>query len=238
MTQATSTTSGAAPGPRQSFHIDVVSDVVCPWCFIGKKRLEKAIAQLPELRITVGWHPYQLDPNVPAGGVDRREYMERKFGSREKIAGIHERIAAEGAREGIAFRFDLIKRSPNTLDAHRLIGWAGAAGVQDAVVEALFHAFFMEGRDVGDQAVLVEIAGACGMDPGQVAAQLATDADADMARQSMAAARDMGVTGVPCFILADRLALPGAQDPDVIVRYVQRLARKMLEEATSAGPAG
>jgi len=238
MTQETSPAGVAASGPRQSFHIDVVSDVVCPWCFIGKKRLEKAIAQLPELRVTVGWHPYQLDPNVPPGGIDRREYMERKFGSREKIAGIHERIAAEGAKEGIAFRFDQIKRSPNTLDAHRLIGWAGAAGVQDAVVEALFHAFFMEGRDVGDQAVLVEIAGACGMDPGQVAAQLATDADADMARQSMAAARDMGVTGVPCFILADRLALPGAQDPDVIVRYVQRLARKMLEEATSAGPAG
>lgn len=221
-------------GPRQSFHVDVVSDVVCPWCYIGKRRLEKAIAETPQLRVSVNWRPYQLDPNVPAGGVDRRAYMERKFGSREKIAGIHERITAEGAKEGIPFRFDLINRTPNTQDAHRLIGWAGSSGVQDAVVEALFRAFFLEGRDIGDQTVLADIAGACGMDAAAVARQLAGDDDADMVRQAVDQARDMGVTGVPCFILADRLALPGAQDPDVIARYMQRLAQKMLEEATGA----
>lgn len=221
-------------GPRQSFHIDVVSDVVCPWCLIGKKRLEKAIASTPELRVTVSWHPYQLDPNVPAGGLDRREYMERKFGSSEKIAGIHERLTAEGATEGISFRFDLIRRSPNTLDAHRLIGWAAASGAQGAVVDALFSAFFIEGRDVGDRAVLVDIATACGLDGADIAERLATDADVDIVRQSVERAREIGVTGVPCFILADRLALPGAQDPETIARYMQRIAAKMLQEATDA----
>lgn len=226
--------SASAPhvGPRQSFHIDVVSDVVCPWCYIGKKRLEKAIALTPELRVSVGWQPFQLDPTVPEGGVDRREYMERKFGSGEKIAGIHAHITAEGEKEGIAFRFDLIRRTPNTMDAHRLIGWAAPAGVQDTLVEALFAGFFIEGRDIGDHAVLADIAGACGMDGATVAARLASDEDADMVRQTVARAREFGVTGVPCFILAERLALPGAQDPETIARYMQRLGKKIREEAT------
>lgn len=224
-------------GPRQSFHVDVVSDVVCPWCYIGKRRLEKAIAQAPALRVAVRWQPYQLDPHIPQAGLDRRAYMEGKFGSPEKLAAVHERLTAEGEKEGIGFRFDLIKRSPNTMDAHRLIGWAGPAGVQDALVEALFRGFFIEGRDIGDHAVLAEIATGCGMDGAAVKVRLATGEDADAVRQTVERVREAGVTGVPCFILADRLALPGAQDPETIARYMQRLAKKMLEEATSASHA-
>ncbi|MFC0283341.1 DsbA family oxidoreductase [Camelimonas abortus] len=225
-----------AAGPRQSFHVDVISDVVCPWCFIGKRRLEKAIAMVPELRVTVAWRPYQLDPHVPPGGLDRRVYMERKFGSRERLEAIHQRLAAEGEKEGLAFRFDLIRRTPNTLDAHRLIGWAAPLGLQDAVVEALFRAFFMEGRDVGDRAVLADIAASCGMDGA--AARLAGADDATLVSAAVEQARDMGVSGVPCFILAERLALPGAQDPETIARYMRRMAQKLKLEAVGTGPAG
>lgn len=142
--------------------IDIVSDVVCPWCYIGKRNLEAALQQLPDSNIEVRWHPYQLDPTIPPEGIARRVYLERKFGAR--VDEIYTRVAAAGRQAGLDFAFDRIERSPNTLDAHRLIRWSQSVGKQDAVVERLFRAFFIEGRDIGDRAVLVDAASEAGME--------------------------------------------------------------------------
>ena len=195
--------------------IDVVSDVVCPWCYIGKRRLEAALASLPDIAVTVRWLPFQLDPTIPAQGLDRQAYMEKKFGA-ERYREITTNIAAVGESVGIPFAFAAIKRSPNTLDAHRLIRWAGSAGVQDAVKEAIMHLFFIEGRDIGDRAELVEIARQHGMDGDLVARLLAEDADVDAVRDDIAVAQNLGVNGVPFFILARQLGVSGAQTPDVL----------------------
>ena len=145
--------------------IDVVSDVVCPWCFIGKRRLSRAIAMRPQIIFDVKWRPYRLDPTIPAGGLDRKAYMRAKFGDDPmKIVEMHKLIAAEAAKDGIEFDFAAIARRPDTLDSHRLIRWAEAAGVQDDVVERLFIAYFENGDDIGDIRVLADIADLCGMD--------------------------------------------------------------------------
>ena len=143
--------------------IDVVSDVVCPWCYLGEKRLEAALAEEPS-PITVRWRPYQLDPTIPEGGLDRAEYMARKFGADGRLKTVHDNLARLGAEIGLDFAFDRIKRAPNTLDAHRLVRWAASANVQRDVVDRLFRAYFTEGRDIGDRAVLLDIAAECGMD--------------------------------------------------------------------------
>ncbi len=143
--------------------IDVVSDVVCPWCYLGEKRLDLALAD--ESRpVTLRWRPYQLDPTIPEGGLDRVEYMERKFGRDGRLKSVHDQLVRLGAEVGISFAFDRIERAPNTLDAHRLIRWAGSAGSQREVVDRLFRAYFVEGRDIGDRAVLLDVAAASGLD--------------------------------------------------------------------------
>jgi predicted DsbA family dithiol-disulfide isomerase len=147
-----------APRPQNAVSIDVISDVVCPWCYLGKRRLERALDQLPSLEFVVRWHPFRLDPTIPPGGIDRREYLARKFGSVEAIAPAHANLTALGEREGISFRFDLITRSPNTVDAHRLVRWASFAGLGEAMVERLFSAYFIEGVDVGDRLALADLA--------------------------------------------------------------------------------
>ena len=145
--------------------IDVVSDVVCPWCYLGEKRLEAALAE--ETRpVALRWRPYQLDPTIPPGGLDRAEYMERKFGRDGRLKSIHDHLVRLGAEVGLSFAFDRIERAPNTLDAHRLIRWAASAGTQRDVVDRLFRAYFVEGRDVGDRAVLLDVAAASGLDAG------------------------------------------------------------------------
>ncbi len=193
--------------------IDVVSDVVCPWCFIGKRRLEKAIA-MSEVPVAVRWHPFQLDPTIPPEGKSRRDYLEAKFGTPERIAALHENVAAAGAREGIDFAFDKIEVSPNTLDAHRLVRWAAEDGHQEAVVDALFRAYFLEGRDIGNHDVLGKIAAGVGMDGARVAARLASDEDREEVSADIASAQRIGVTGVPTFILANRYGVVGAQAPE------------------------
>ena len=156
--------------------IDVISDTVCPWCFIGKRRLARAMAMRPDIVFDVKWRPYRLDPTVPKGGMDRQAYMRAKFGDDPmKIVEMHKLIAAEGAKEGIAFDFAAIARRPNTLDSHRLIRWAEATGVQDEVVERLFIAYFENGEDIGDIRVLADIADLCGMDGVEVAEMLESD---------------------------------------------------------------
>ncbi|MGX5828524.1 DsbA family oxidoreductase [Mesorhizobium sp. 43Arga] len=206
--------------------IDVVSDVVCPWCFIGLKRLDKAVAEAGDVDVHIRWRPFQLDPTIPPQGKDRREYMRAKFGSDERIREIHARIEPLGEAEGISFAFDAIKVAPNTLDAHRLIRWAGAAGegVQNRLVRRLFQLNFEEGVNIGDHAVLVEAARDAGMDGSVVAALLPTDADVEAVRTEISTASRMGISGVPCFLLEGKYAVMGAQDVDTLADAIRQVA--------------
>lgn len=206
--------------------IDVVSDTVCPWCFIGKRRLDRAVAQRPDLGIEISWRPYQLDPNVPKEGLDRRDYMRAKFGDGERVKGMSETLRQYGEELGIAFAFDKADKRPNTIDSHRLIRWASSVGVQDAVVEALFKAYFEQGRDIGDAAVLTDIAAACGMDGDLVADLLASDADIELVTRESGLAGQMGIQGVPAFVLQGKYMLVGAQDTDVLLRVFDKVQAK------------
>ena len=212
--------------------IDVVSDTVCPWCFIGKRRLDRAVAQRPDLAIEVNWRPYQLDPNVPKEGIDRKEYFRAKFGDGERVKGMSDTLRQYGEELGIAFAFDKADKRPNMIDSHRLIRWASSVGVQDAVVEALFKAYFEEGRDIGDAAVLTEIAAACGMDAELVAELLASEADIELVTRESGMAGQMGIQGVPAFVLQGKYMLVGAQDIDVLVRVFDKVQAK---DAAAAG---
>jgi predicted DsbA family dithiol-disulfide isomerase len=207
--------------------IDVVSDVVCPWCYVGKRRLQRALAMETNAEIPVRWRPYQLDPTIPAGGMDRKTYMRNKFGDNGRLEEVHERLRALGAEEGIAFAFEKIDRSPNTMDAHRLIRWASATGAQDAVVDKLFSLYFEQGRDIGDRQLLIETARDAGMDSEAVEKLLADGADESDVRQEIAQAQSLGVTGVPFFIFASRFGVPGAQSAEVLSTAIER-ARKSL----------
>jgi predicted DsbA family dithiol-disulfide isomerase len=211
---------------RQTINVDVVSDVVCPWCFIGKRRLERAIATLPDIDVDVRWRPFQLDATIPPGGMDRREYMIRKFGSDEKVRQIHANIMPLGEAEGIHFAFDAIKVAANTLDAHRLIRWAGGADtdVQNRLVTRLFAMNFEEGRNVGDHAVLVEAARESGMDVSVVESLLPTDADVAAVQSEIATASRMGIRGVPCFLLEGKYAVMGAQDAETLADALRQVA--------------
>jgi predicted DsbA family dithiol-disulfide isomerase len=213
--------------------IDVVSDVVCPWCYLGEKRLEAALAEAPQ-EVALRWRPYQLDPTIPDGGLDRAEYMEKKFGKSGRLQSVHDDLTRLGADVGIRFAFDKIKRAPNTLDAHRLIRWANSAGVQGKVVDRLFRAYFVEGRDIGDRAVLIDIGRECGLDAALVERLLAEGADVDLVREEIAQAQAIGVSGVPFFIFAGRLGVPGAQDPSVLLRAMSQARQAMNGPANEA----
>jgi predicted DsbA family dithiol-disulfide isomerase len=219
----------------QVLTIDVVSDVVCPWCYLGEKRLEEALSE-DTGTVVVRWRPYQLDPTIPEGGLDRTEYMEKKFGKSGRLQSAHENLTRLGAEVGVPFAFDKIKRSPNTLDAHRLIRWAAAAGVQAEVADRLFKAYFVEGRDIGDRPVLIEIAGECGLDASQVEKLLAGDADIDLVRQEIEQAQAMGVSGVPFFIFGGRVGVPGAQEPSVLRQAIAQARQEMSEGANATAP--
>ena len=206
--------------------VDVISDVVCPWCYIGQKRLDQAVASLPEIDVDIHWKPYQLDPTIPPEGKDRKAYMLAKFGSEDRLKQIHDRIVPLGAAEGIDFAFDAIKIAANTLDAHRVIRWSASAGdgVQDRVTKALFAANFEKGEYIGDHAVLARIAGENGMDETIVAGLLATDADKDSVQAEIENAQRMGVTGVPFFVLEGKSAVTGAQDTAVLADAIRQVA--------------
>jgi predicted DsbA family dithiol-disulfide isomerase len=215
--------------------IDIVSDVVCPWCYLGEKRLEQALAEEAG-PVVVRWRPYQLDPTIPEGGLDRAEYMEKKFGKSGRLQSVHDNLTRLGAEVGLPFAFDKITRSPNTLDAHRLIRWAASAGVQSRVVDRLFEAYFVEGRDIGDRVVLTEIAAECGLDADLVERLLAEGADSEVVRQEVEQAQAMGVSGVPFFIFAGRLGVPGAQEPSAL-RQAMAEARQAMAESAREAPA-
>jgi predicted DsbA family dithiol-disulfide isomerase len=214
--------------------IDVVSDVVCPWCYLGKKRLEAALAEAPQ-PVALRWRPYQLDPTIPASGLDRAEYMTAKFGASSRLQTVHDNLVRLGEEVGLPFAFDKIKRAPNTLDAHRLVRWAHSAGAEDRVVDRLFKAYFVEGRDIGDRGVLIDIARECGLDTQLVDRLLAEDADVDLVRAEIAQAQAIGVSGVPFFIFAGRLGVPGAQDPSMLLRAMAQ-ARQAIKESAGETP--
>ena len=213
--------------------IDIVSDVVCPWCYLGEKRLEQALAEEAG-PVVVRWRPYQLDPTIPEGGLDRAEYMAKKFGKSGRLQSVHDNLTRLGAEVGLPFAFDKITRSPNTLDAHRLIRWAASAGVQSRVVDRLFEAYFVEGRDIGDRVVLTEIAAECGLDADLVERLLAEGADSEVVRQEVEQAQAMGVSGVPFFIFAGRLGVPGAQEPSALRQAMAEARQAMAESAREA----
>jgi predicted DsbA family dithiol-disulfide isomerase len=202
--------------------IDIVSDTVCPWCFIGKRRIERAMALRPDVQFDVMWRPYRLDPNIPREGVDRRAYLKAKFGDSPRTSAMGDAIRSEGANEGITFAFDKIARSPNTLDSHRLIRWSASAGVQNDIVENLFRAYFIEGRDIGNSTVLSEIAGKAGMDEELVASLLAGDADLASVEREAGLANEMGITGVPTFIFDSKFMISGAREAELLVRIIDR----------------
>jgi predicted DsbA family dithiol-disulfide isomerase len=202
--------------------IDVVSDAVCPWCFVGKRRLEAALALGEEKDISVRWRPYQLDPTIPPGGLERVAYMRAKFRDDARLTEAHARLTAIGEEVGIAFDFAAIKRSPNTLDAHRVIRWAFEAGKQDALVERLFSDYFERGRDIGDHDVLVAAAESCGMDGALTRSLLAGSGDVAEVRAEIEHAQNVGVSGVPFFIFASKLAVSGAQGADVLARAIEQ----------------
>lgn len=222
---------------RQKLRIDVVSDVVCPWCYLGQKRLDAAIAASPDVDVAVSWRPFQLDPTIPAEGMDRKAYMHAKFGDEERLREAHARLEALGEAEGIDYAFDAIKVSPNTLDAHRVIRWAGAAGeeAQNRLVRHLFRLYFEEGKDIGDHAVLAGAAREAGMDGAVVESLLASDADRDAVAEEAATASRMGVTGVPCFLFEGKYAVMGAQEPSALADAIRQIAaakaRGELEQA-------
>jgi predicted DsbA family dithiol-disulfide isomerase len=209
--------------------IDIVSDAICPWCYIGKRQLERALAILAEegLAFSVHWNPFQLNPDMPKEGRDRAAYRIAKFGSAEQAAALDQRITEAGSAVGLAFRTDLMTRTPNTIDAHRLIWLAGEYGVQDAAMEAVFRAYFIEGRDIGDHAVLA----ACGTEAGlrDVAVFLDGDlAERDM-READRAAREAGVTGVPSFFLDGHNLFSGAMPADTIAGSLRHARTTLLE---------
>ncbi|MBN9075535.1 MAG: disulfide bond formation protein DsbA [Rhizobiales bacterium 65-79] len=217
--------------------IDVVSDAVCPWCFVGQKRLDKAVASLPDIDVGIRWRPFQLDPTIPPEGKDRKEYMRAKFGDGDRLRQVHANLEEIGRSEGIAFDFDAITVSPNTLDAHRLIRWAATSGedVQGRVARRLFQLYFEEGKNIGDHEVLVGAARECDMDEAVVRTLLATDADRDAVRQEIDTVNRMGVSGVPCFLIEGRYAVMGAQGSDTLAEAIRKISeakeRGELEDA-------
>lgn len=216
----------------QTLHIDIISDVVCPWCYLGQRRLGLALGSLgSEVKANITWKPYQLEPNAPPEGFDTFDYLSRKIGGPERVRQSHEMLTQMGAEVGLPFALDKAKILPNTLDAHRLLHWAGAAGagIQDGVARALFTANFVEGRNVGDHDTLVEIASACGMNGEDVRRRLATDEDRDTVRQEIADSQRMGVTGVPFFVIDGKYAISGAQGVDVFANALQQIAGMKTE---------
>jgi predicted DsbA family dithiol-disulfide isomerase len=203
--------------------IDVMSDVICPWCFLGKRRLDKALASLPDVEAEVTYRPFFLDASIPEQGLDRHQYMVQKFGA-AKLKTIHDPLIAAGKEDGVAYNFDKITRVPNTLNAHRLLRWALAAGVQRTVKEALFMAYWSWGQDVSSIAILKTIASVNGLHGDDIAALLATDADKADVLEEAEMAQNIGVTGVPTFIVNRKYGLVGAQPVSTLVDVIRKAA--------------
>ena len=206
----------------QPLLIDLVADVVCPWCYLGWRRVKSAVALRPDVEPLIIWRPYQLDPSLPEQGIDRKAYLAGKFKAPLKLKAVHTALVEAGAEEGIVFDFDAIALSPNTSAAHRLIRWAHGAGKQDAVVEGLFAAYFTDGRDIGDPQVLADVGETAGMDPVVILRLLSEGADKDVVAREHAMAVQAGVTGVPFAIFGGKLAVVGAESRETIAEAIDR----------------
>lgn len=200
--------------------IDIIFDIVCPWCYVGKRRVERAVALRPAARIELCWRPFLLNPDMPSTGMDRGSYLENKFGSDNRVQRVFDAVRSAGNVLGIPFAFERIERTPSTVDTHRTIRFAANSGRQAEVVEALFHAYFVEGADLGDDTVLVRIAEQVGLDGHALRAYLLTNTDIANIFNDNARAHRMGVSGVPCFIFNDSHAIAGAQEVEVFLRLI------------------
>jgi predicted DsbA family dithiol-disulfide isomerase len=203
--------------------LDIFSDPVCPWCYVGKANLDRALADQPDPPFTILWHPFQLNPDMPAGGVDKRRYLEEKFGGKGRVDAVHDRLREVAREAGLPLNPDIPQRIPNTLDAHRLIHWAGIEGRQSQVVSALFQAYWAEGRDIGAPQVLADIAAGCGMDRAATLRLLLSDADASDLIARDRDARAKGVTAVPTFLIAQHYVVSGAQPADLWAKVIADL---------------
>ena len=221
----------AAPAATAPVRIDVVSDIVCPWCFIGKRRLEKAIAQIPDVPVEVHFRPYYLNDWIPREGISRNDYLTQKFGSPERYSGIATRVAATAAAEGLVYDKDHISRQPNTVDAHRLIRWADAKGLAPQMKQRLMDLYFTQGADLTDREVLVQAAAAVGLDAATVRADLATDKDEAAIEQEVEQAKAAGIQGVPFYILGGKYGISGAQDPATLAQAIRQVAEEQAKAA-------
>ncbi|MEM1301009.1 MAG: DsbA family oxidoreductase [Pseudomonadota bacterium] len=210
--------------------LDILSDPICPWCYIGKTQLDRALQQIPDHPFEIEWHPFQLNPDMPADGMDRREYLEGKFGGKEGAVQVYGGIQRHFEQIDLAADLGAIKRTPNTINAHRLIHWAGIEARQGPVVDALFKAYFVDGRDIGDTDTLADLADSAGLDAAIVRKLLATQEDVQMVRDRDAHSREMGVNSVPTFIVANQHAVPGAQPPETWVAVITEIMEKLGDD--------
>lgn len=210
--------------------LDIFSDPICPWCYIGKARLDRALAARPDHPFQVQWHPFQLNPDMPREGMDRRAYLEGKFGGKDGAVQAYLPVTTEAEASGLDINLEGIKRTPNTLNAHRLIHWAGIEMKQNAVVDRLFKAYFVDGQDIGDVSVLTDIAEGVGMDKDVVARLLQSDADADDIQARDADARSKGVQSVPTFVIANQHVVPGAQPPELWEQVIDELTAQLAAQ--------
>ena len=203
--------------------LDIISDPICPWCYVGKTLLDRALESAPDHPFTIEWHPFQLNPDMPRDGMDRRAYLEGKFGGKDGAIAAYMPLVEMCEKQNIKINLDAIKTTPNTIDAHRLIQWAGIEGRQTAAVSSLFKAYFVDGRDIGTAEVLGDIADGIGLDASVIHRLLATDADVEDIQKRDKAARDMGVSSVPTFVVAGQHAVPGAQQPELWLKVIEEL---------------
>tara|TARA_B110000908_G_scaffold63758_1_gene77552 strand:+ start:2738 stop:3382 length:645 start_codon:yes stop_codon:yes gene_type:complete len=209
--------------------IDIISDPICPWCYIGKTRLDRALELNPTHNFIIEWHPFQLNPTMPKDGMDRREYLEAKFGGQKEAIEVYSNIDKTATETGLSLNFGGIKRTPNTIDAHRLIHWAGIEGKQNSIIDRLFKAYFQEGRDISEHSVLTRIASAAGMDQDVVRSLLKSDADKEDIKARDTDARKRGIQGVPAFVVANEYVIQGAQTIDIwdnIIKEIQEVISK------------
>lgn len=215
--------------PKARLSIEVVHDLVCPWCFLGVRRLMRTLRRRPDLLFDLSWRPFLLNPDMPRSGMPRPDYVLRKFGGEDRARRLYASIAEIGRAEGILFRFDRIRRTPSSVEAHRLVRFAGRFGRADAMVEALFSAHFTDGLDISDHSLLLAIAAACGLDSASARRFLAGDDEADAVHADNLRAHRLGINGVPCFVISGRHAIAGAQEPEVIERLLDVAAVEATE---------
>lgn len=217
---------------RTRLAIEVVHDLVCPWCCLGVRRLLRTLRRRPEIGVDLVWLPFLLNPDMPRAGMAGPDYAVRKYGGEDRARRLYASITEIGRNEGIDFRFDRLRRTPSSIDAHRLVGWAARFGHADALVQLLYTAHFTEGWDIGSHLVLATLAAACGLDLGAAQAFLASDEEAELVHAENLRAHRMGINGVPCFVISGRHAISGAQEPEVIERLLDVALVEALEPST------